>query len=227
MRISIAELVFADKNATHGIDLAVIHIVLPQRVQKVIAPTYDFLVSAIHQLDSKITDSHQIIETQRQRSRVQLLERALYRGLYSEDARRFFAEAFPDFPALWQLALVQYILSLLLGVFCVSQVHAIALACTMKTLDNRGLSAMLSLLLMTFSGNVVPLTLFPDSFQQLIRYQPFAQVLDAPIRMYQSCASLPEWALNVAVQAGWILILRWVSRAMWQKRLDNMIVQRG
>ena len=71
--------------------------------------TNDFLVSAIHQLDSKITDSHQIIETQRQRSRVQLLERALYRGLYSEDARRFFAEAFPDFPALWQLALVQYI----------------------------------------------------------------------------------------------------------------------
>lgn len=71
--------------------------------------TNDFLVSAIHQLDSKITDYHQIIESQRQRSRIQLLERALYRGLYSEDARNFFAEAFPDFPSLWQLALVQYI----------------------------------------------------------------------------------------------------------------------
>lgn len=71
--------------------------------------TNDFLVSAIHQLDSKITDYHQIIESQRHRSRVQLLERALYRGLYSEDARHFFAEAFPDFPSLWQLALVQYI----------------------------------------------------------------------------------------------------------------------
>jgi len=81
--------------------------------------------------------------------------------------------------------------------------------------------------MMTFSGNVIPLTLFPDSLQTLIRYQPFAQALDAPIRMYQSCATLPEWALNVAVQAGWILILRWVSRAMWQKRLDNMIVQGG
>lgn len=71
--------------------------------------TNDFLVSVIHQLDSKITDYHQIIESQRQRSRVQLLERALYRGLYSEDARRFFAEVFPDFPAQWQLAMVQYI----------------------------------------------------------------------------------------------------------------------
>lgn len=71
--------------------------------------TNDFLLSAIHQLDSKITDYHQIIESQRQRSRVQLLERALYRGLYSEDSRHYFAEAFPDFPSLWQLALVQYI----------------------------------------------------------------------------------------------------------------------
>ena len=51
------------------------------------------------------------------------------------------------------LALVQFVVSLLLGVFCVSQIHAIGLACTMKTLDNRGLSAMLSLLLMIFSGN--------------------------------------------------------------------------
>lgn len=70
--------------------------------------TDEFLTSAIHQLNSKITDYHQIIEHQRQRSRTQLLERALYRGLYSEDARQRFAESFPDFPAQWQLALVQY-----------------------------------------------------------------------------------------------------------------------
>ena len=54
-----------------------------------------------------------------------------------------------------------------------------------------------------------------------------AQALDAPIRMYQQCASLSEWALTVAVQVGWIFILRAVGRAMWQKQLDNMIVQGG
>lgn len=69
----------------------------------------DFLVSAIQQLDSKITDYRQIVESQHQRSRTQLLERALYRGLYTEESRRAFQEAFPDFPGQWQLALVQYI----------------------------------------------------------------------------------------------------------------------
>ncbi len=125
------------------------------------------------------------------------------------------------------LSLVQFGTSLLLGCVCLCELMSILDAINMKTLDKRGVSAILNLTMMTFSGNVIPLTLFPDSLQTLIRYQPFAQALDAPIRMYQSCASLPEWALNVAVQAGWILILRWVSRAMWQKRLDNMIVQGG
>ena len=125
------------------------------------------------------------------------------------------------------LSMLQFITSLLIGCVCLCELMSIIDAVTMKTLDKRGISAILSLTMMTFSGNVIPLTLFPDGMQTLIRYQPFAQALDAPIRRYQSCASLPEWALIVAVQVGWIFILRAVGRAMWQKQLDNMIVQGG
>jgi len=125
------------------------------------------------------------------------------------------------------LSFVQFLVSLLIGCVCLCELMSIIDAVVMKTLDKRGISAILNLTMMTFSGNVIPLTLFPDALQTLIRYQPFAQALDAPIRMYQNCASLPEWGLNVAVQVGWILILRFIGRKMWQKRLDNMIVQGG
>ena len=125
----------------------------------------------------------------------------------------------------WSFA--QFVTSLLIGCVCLCELMSIIDAVTMKTLDKRGISAILSLTMMTFSGNVIPLTLFPDSLQTLIRYQPFAQALDAPIRMYQQCASLPEWALTVAVQLTWIFILRWIGRAMWQKQLNNLIVQGG
>lgn len=125
------------------------------------------------------------------------------------------------------LSLVQFVTSLLIGCVCLCELMSITDAVVMKTLDKRGISAILNLTMLTFSGNVIPLTLFPDGLQTLIRYQPFAQALDAPIRMYQQCASLPEWALNVAVQLGWIVILRLIGRKMWQKRLDNMIVQGG
>lgn len=125
------------------------------------------------------------------------------------------------------LSLVQFVTSLLIGCVCLCELMSITDAVVMKTLDKRGISAILNLTMLTFSGNVIPLTLFPDGLQTLIRYQPFAQALDAPIRMYQQCASLPEWALNVAVQLAWIVILRLIGRKMWQKRLDNMIVQGG
>ena len=125
------------------------------------------------------------------------------------------------------LSFLQFGLSLLLGCVCLCELVSIIDAITMKTLDKRGISAILNLTMLTFSGNVIPLTLFPDALQTLIRYQPFAQALDAPIRMYQQCAALPEWALNVAVQVIWILILRAIGRAMWQRRLNDMIVQGG
>ena len=122
---------------------------------------------------------------------------------------------------------IAFVVSLLLGVFCVSQIHAIGLAFTMKTLDHRGLSSMLALLLMTFSGNVVPLTLFPESLQQLIRYQPFAQVLDAPIRMYQSGQPMQEWLLNLAVQLAWIAALWALGRWLWARQLRSVTIQGG
>ena len=125
------------------------------------------------------------------------------------------------------LSLVQFVSSLMIGCVCLCELVSIIDAVTMKTLDKRGISAILSLTMMTFSGNVIPLTMFPDGLQAFIRYQPFAQALDAPIRMYQNCASLPDWALTVAVQVVWIFILRAVGRAMWQKQLNNLIVQGG
>jgi len=131
--------------------------------------------------------------------------------------------AFPDGP----LSLVQFALSLLLGCVCLCELMSIIDAVVMKTLDKRGISAILNLTMLTFSGNVIPLTLFPDALQSLIRYQPFAQALDAPIRMYQHCAALPEWALNIAVQIGWIFILRWIGRVMWKRQLNSLIVQGG
>ncbi|MBQ7849602.1 MAG: ABC-2 family transporter protein [Clostridia bacterium] len=125
------------------------------------------------------------------------------------------------------VALAQFVLSVCLGAVCLCELMAIIDAINMKTLDRRGVSAILNLTMMTFSGNVIPLTMFPDALQTLIRYQPFAQALDAPIRMYQHAAALPEWALNVGVQLAWILALRALGRWMWQRRLDDMIVQGG
>ncbi|MBE5795924.1 MAG: hypothetical protein E7327_00920 [Clostridiales bacterium] len=125
------------------------------------------------------------------------------------------------------LAMLQFLLSVGLGVVCLCELSAIVDAINMKTLDRRGISAILNLTMVTFSGNVIPLTLFPDALQMFIRFQPFAQALDAPIRMYQHAAAPGEWALAVGVQLLWICALRLLGRWMWQRRLNDMTVQGG
>lgn len=66
------------------------------------------LVEGIQQLDSKLTDYSRQLDEQRERIRLQTLEKALYRGLYSAESVQELYEMIPNFPKKWRLALVQF-----------------------------------------------------------------------------------------------------------------------
>ena len=68
----------------------------------------DALVSGITKLGNQVSDYKQIVEAQKERNRIHIFEKALYRGLYGEEARAAFYNVFPDFPAKWQLVQLQY-----------------------------------------------------------------------------------------------------------------------
>ena len=119
------------------------------------------------------------------------------------------------------------LLGLLLGLLCVCALENITMAFTMRTLDNRGMQAMLNLLMATFSGNLLPLTLFPDSWQRVITLLPYAQLLDAPIRLYTG-----EWTLSQApgallIQIVWTVALVGAGRLFWRSNQKRIIVQGG
>lgn len=114
------------------------------------------------------------------------------------------------------LALMQAFVSLLIGVMNLCAIAGISGAILMQTMDNRGINAIITFISNAFAGNIIPLTLFPDSVQALIRYQPFAQSLDAPIRMYLHAQAAGEWALNIGVQLLWLMLLgRFTSVGQW------------
>ena len=114
-----------------------------------------------------------------------------------------------------------------LGLLCVCAMENIAMACTMRTLDSRGIQGMLNLLMMVLCGNILPLTLFPDSWQRIITLLPYAQLLDAPIRLYTG-EYLPEEALRVlALQAGWTLLLGAFGLFLWHHNQKRLILQGG
>lgn len=124
-------------------------------------------------------------------------------------------------------AFARFLLSLSVGFLAITQVNLIASAVTMRTQDNRGISGMISLVMFIFSGNIIPLTLMPARLQTVMRLQPFAQLLDAPIRMYLGGMSGPEWAETMSVQVIWLVLLWGLSRLMWRRNLARIEIQGG
>ncbi len=137
-------------------------------------------------------------------------------------------------PAGWGIALPASLPGLLLsltalalGLMCVSALENITMGITMRTLDPRGVQAMLNMLMMILSGNILPLTLFPDAWQRVITLTPYAQLLAAPIRLYTG-ACPPERAFSVLIlQGAWTACLVLCGSLLWRRNRRRLVVQGG
>ncbi len=137
-------------------------------------------------------------------------------------------------PEGWGLALpaslpgfILALAGLALGLLCVGAMENIAMGFTMRTLDSRGMQGMLGLLMMILAGNILPLTLFPGSWQKVITLLPYAQMLDAPIRLYTGetpAAAAPRVFL---IQAAWTLALTALGALFWQRNQKRIVIQGG
>ncbi len=137
-------------------------------------------------------------------------------------------------PAGWGLcapaspqALLAALPALLLGLMCVCAMENITMAFTMRTLDPRGIQALMNLAMMILCGNVLPLTLFPDRWQRVLALLPYAQMLDAPIRLYTGEYG-PERAGEVLlIQAVWTGALILLGASLWRRNRKRLLVQGG
>ena len=108
------------------------------------------------------------------------------------------------------------VLALFLGLLCMCALENVTMGFTMRTLDSRGMQAMLNLLMMILSGNILPLTLFPDSWQKVITALPYAQLLDAPIRLYTGERALSDAPGALLLQAAWAAAIVGLGLLLWR-----------
>ena len=124
-------------------------------------------------------------------------------------------------------ALLSALLSLSLGTLCLCALEGIATAATLRTLDSRGVQMFFNALSMFFSGNILPLTLFPDRAQAVITRTPWAQALDTPIRLYTGAYPVRSAPSALLTQALWLAALVLLGAALWRRNLTRMRVQGG
>lgn len=124
-------------------------------------------------------------------------------------------------------ALLSFFLCLTLGLICTCAMGNLLSALVMVTLDTKGLSSILQMLIVTFSGNLMPLTLYPENWQSVVKLLPISQFLDTPIRLYTGVTPIRQLLSAAAVQTVWIFVLLLSGKYLWKRYQKKIVLQGG
>ena len=119
---------------------------------------------------------------------------------------------------------------------------AVALACALALVS--ALSALLNIFLLwtprgdgvfivatalvsLFSGLLIPLPLLPDWAQPVLRWLPFAGIMDLPFRIYNGHIALAGLSVVLARQLAWTLAIAALGRWLLARGMRRVVVQGG
>ncbi|HEU4732334.1 MAG TPA: ABC-2 family transporter protein [Kofleriaceae bacterium] len=120
--------------------------------------------------------------------------------------------------------------------FAASLASALALACALSTLIHvsllwtiaaDGAVIVVTTAVQFLSGILIPLPMFPEWAQPVLRWLPFAGLLDLPFRIYSGHIPPGELALVLGRQLGWTAVLVVVGRRLLARGLARVVVQGG
>jgi ABC-2 type transport system permease protein len=124
-------------------------------------------------------------------------------------------------------ALLGFAVSTLLGLLLSTAMLMLINIVTLATLTDRGAIAMTVPLVITLSGNLLPLALFPDWLHTALLIQPFAGLLDIPTRIYMGKLEGTATLLGLGLQLSWIGVLVVLGRFAMSRALRRLEVQGG
>jgi ABC-2 type transport system permease protein len=132
----------------------------------------------------------------------------------------------------WQLpddlaAMLGFAVSTLLALLLSSAMLMLINIITLATLTDRGANAITLPLVVSLSGSLLPLTLFPDGLQTALLMQPFAGLMDIPIRIYMGNLAGAGIIVGVGLQLFWIVAVIALGRVAMSRALRRLEVQGG
>lgn len=95
------------------------------------------------------------------------------------------------------------------------------------SMNHRGVNAIVGPVVIVFSGNLLPLSLFPDGMQTALLLQPLAGLLDIPVRIYFGALQGPGALGGLGLQLFWLTVLVMVGRWWLGRCLRALEVQGG
>jgi len=85
--------------------------------------------------------------------------------------------------------------------------------------NNAGIKKFRRILTSFLGGNILPISFFPASAQQIMSFLPFQYINFVPIMIFMGKYSLREAVIGIALQAVWIAIFYLICLFIWKKAI--------
>lgn len=95
------------------------------------------------------------------------------------------------------------------------------------TVSGEGVTRLVPGLVIALSGMIVPIQLFPEWSQPLVRALPFAHIVDTPFRAYLGMMGKVEVGGALAVQLAWTGALVLLGRWLISRAARRLVIQGG
>jgi ABC-2 type transport system permease protein len=70
-------------------------------------------------------------------------------------------------------------------------------------------------------GGLMPISMFPEALQQVIKWLPFYAMLGAPTSAFLGKMTSAELAIDLAVATAWLIVLTALARWVWTKGIKQ------
>ena len=122
---------------------------------------------------------------------------------------------------------VLFILSVILSFLVFFHISFLLGTLTVVTLDIRSISWAYYSMVSFFSGQVVPLWLFPDLLRKISELLPFQAIYAIPMSIYIKRISGSSALQGLGLQVLWTIVLVFLSRWAWTQVHKRLTVQGG
>ena len=95
------------------------------------------------------------------------------------------------------------------------------------SVSGEGIVRIVPMLINLLSGNIIPLPLFPDWLQPVLRYQPFSGVLDGPAQIFCGTMGMEQLPGLLLTQALWSALLILLGRLLIRRGVRHVTVAGG
>ena len=120
-----------------------------------------------------------------------------------------------------------YFFSVIIGIFINFYLSYIFGLISFKITNMWGLSQIMQAVVNLLSGMLIPIAFFPEWAQLIINLLPFSSSIYTPTMIYLGKFSGTDILIALGLQIFWVIVLKVISKKMWQSLIKNLTILGG